>query len=84
MTAVNMTRTWRTRKSLAMPSRVAAFHVHDGIAESGWDVLRFPDRQPDCQARSLPAQCIVHWSRAVLAQSQEQLADWPQYSCVDV
>ena len=52
MTAVNATRTWRTRKSLALPGRVSSFFVHDGDAAPGWTTLRFPDKEPDCQARA--------------------------------
>jgi len=49
MTAVNATRTWRTRKSLALPGRVSSYFVHDGDAAPGWTTLRFPDKEPDCQ-----------------------------------
>ena len=51
MTAVNMTRTWRTRKSLALAGYVTSYFVHDGEPASGWTSLRFPDNEPACQVR---------------------------------
>ncbi len=53
MTAVNMTRVYRTRKSLALAGHVTSFFVHDGEAAPGWTAWRFPDREPDCQARHI-------------------------------